>query len=186
MTAGFHFGELKQYQILKRLERVGRNIIDVCLTSCFIFVMNKSCPQVTICAPAPGEELAAVQIHCTAMVSKNLGEHEKIMLEHKEKIWNKWLWKPESHKLTPLDEVSPFTSVCQNAQDAQESLMTTVPLSPLAFTLWHCCHSLSVNLTWSKHFQWWKGAQDSSNALWHSLLGRAGAGRLTSIWITFL
>lgn len=67
--------EFKQYQILKRLERV--DIIDVCLTSCFIFVMNKSCPQVTIGAPVPGEELAAVQTHCTAMVSQALGATQK-------------------------------------------------------------------------------------------------------------
>lgn len=73
MTAGFHFGELKQYQILKRLERADRDIIDMCLTSCFIFVMNKSSPQVTIGAPAPGEELAAVQMRCTPMLSQALG-----------------------------------------------------------------------------------------------------------------
>lgn len=70
MKAGFHFGELKQYRILKRLERVDRDITDVCLTSCFLFVMNKSSPQVTIGLPAPGEELAAVQMHRAAMVSQ--------------------------------------------------------------------------------------------------------------------
>lgn len=47
-----------------------RDITDVCLTSCFLFVMNKSSPQVTIGLPAPGEELAAVQMHRAAMVSQ--------------------------------------------------------------------------------------------------------------------
>lgn len=152
MTAGFHFGELKQYQILKRLERVDRDIVDVCLASCIIFVMNKASPQVTIGAPAPGEELAAVQMHHASMVSQALGARRKDNAgTQREGL--KLLWKPDSHKLTPPDEVSPLTSVCQNAQDAQEFVMTTALLPHLAFTPRHCCRSLSVNLTWPKHLQ---------------------------------
>lgn len=104
MTAGFHYEQLKQYQILKRLERVDRDTIDMCLASCIIFVMNKASPQVTIGAPAPGEELAVVQMHRTSMVSQALGARRKDNAgTQRENL--KLLWKLNSHKLTPPDKV---------------------------------------------------------------------------------
>lgn len=76
MIAGLHFWETKQYQILKRLERVERDIADLRSTSCIIFAMNKL-SQKTIGAPAPKEELAAVQMHHVVMASQALGATQK-------------------------------------------------------------------------------------------------------------
>lgn len=77
ITAGLHFGEIKQYRTLKRLERVDRGIPDLHPASCVIFAMSKSSPRKTIGAPAPGEGLAAVQTHRAVTASQALGATQK-------------------------------------------------------------------------------------------------------------
>lgn len=120
--------------------------------------MNKSSPKVTIGAPAAKEEWAAVEARCT-VTSQVVGVAQK----DDAGTWREdpeLLWKPDPHKLTPLNEVS--SPLCQKVWDVWEQLMTTALLPHYASIHRHHCCLLPANPTWG----WAAPVAAMDSALW--------------------